>query len=470
MQTKILRASKHRLPAGSLRSLAAPRQYRFRRKGISALWAIMTIPISLVVLGGVIHIGNLWLARVELENALEAAALAAVKEWGDAGGGATQGPREVGVAYASANTVRRAPVEISTNLDPDPAEENPNENLTCRVGKGDPANGIPPTGNLIFGAITDEDPQNPVTFNAGIAGGCLPAKVFIDITKPDAGSPGANASTNERMFGIFYEEGPPNVSIRSISFTMPVFNVQVKQQPYFDRSKAILVSDSLAVMADELNRFNPEDPPKDVRGLDPDPVSGADDWICPAPPPPVQNPDGDICFTVSDQVACNNCGDDRFRTLTINFKDGAFSPPSDPNDPDTVEFVRFGASVNQLNPPALPPGTKNDGEAFHKAPVRIFVTFYDSSTNDTKTFSAIFVDDDDPDNGRAIVTVGGGSEGALAVRAQAIVNVPVLFGKLFGYAGRKACLSACTTAMYDCETRRPRLIRVDRFICPGPQP
>jgi hypothetical protein len=22
--------------------------------------------------------------------------------------------------------------------------------------------------------------------------------------------------------------------------------------------------------------------------------------------------------------------------------------------------------------------------------------------------------------------------------------------------------------MYDCETRRPRLIRVDKFICPGP--
>ena len=50
----------------------------------------------LVLLSVLLGIASLWLARVELETALEAAALAAVKEWGDQGGGETFVPRQVG--------------------------------------------------------------------------------------------------------------------------------------------------------------------------------------------------------------------------------------------------------------------------------------------------------------------------------------------------------------------------------------
>ena len=435
-----------------------PRRRKGRtRRGISALWFVLSVPIFLILLAVVLNIANLWLARVELENAMEAAALAAVKEWGDAGGGSTVTPREVGQTYARANLIRCRQVDVTTNLDPSPAVNNPNANLTCCVGK------CPPEGNLIFGAITEDDPNFPVTFNAGVAGGCIPATVFIEIYKPEAGA-GDPTEANARTLGIFFDEGPASFSIRSVSFTLPAL-VPLVQRPYFDGSKDVLVSIDAGVTANEQNRFNP-DPPRDVRGIDPDPIStGPNSWICTSPPPPVTNPNGDICFGLSDEITCGPCSD-RYRTLTINFKDGAFTST---NDPNTTDFVRFGASINQMNPPALPPGTKNDGEAWHIGPVSVTVTFYDSDSGTTRTVSGVFVDDGDPNNGRAIATLGGaGGEGRPAVVAQAVVPVPNLLSNLFCIGCGPHWVSAKVIAEYDCETGDTRLVRVDRLICPGP--
>ncbi|MCL6507990.1 MAG: hypothetical protein K6T59_13295 [Bryobacteraceae bacterium] len=50
---------------------------------------LIWLPCLLALFVGLVGVANLWLARVELENALEAAALAAVKQWGEAGGGDT---------------------------------------------------------------------------------------------------------------------------------------------------------------------------------------------------------------------------------------------------------------------------------------------------------------------------------------------------------------------------------------------
>jgi hypothetical protein len=124
------------------------------RRGVVALWTLLMLPVLLVMFVVVVEAVHLWLARVELENALEAAALAAVKDWAESGGTAasnwTSGARTVGKEYAAANTINKTSVEIDTNLDPsvDPAnpnEANPNENETC-------------DGHLIFGAITGDDP------------------------------------------------------------------------------------------------------------------------------------------------------------------------------------------------------------------------------------------------------------------------------------------------------------------------
>jgi Flp pilus assembly protein TadG len=406
--------------------MRSKRSSRLRRRGISTIWLMATLPIMLIMLGIVVNVANLWLARIELENALEAAALAAVKEWGDASGGVTDGPRDVGVAYAAANNVRCVPLTISTNLDASPSANNPNANLVCNPVRCDRQSGTPPGGNLIFGAITDDDPANPITFNAGISGGCIPATVFIEITKTSNG-----ADTEERMFGVFFNEGPDYLSIQSVSFTIPVLTKpnQPSQQPFFDGGSASAKQPTVSTQDG------------DIQGL----------------------LTTDVSFSFSDEV---DFGEFRYRTFTTSFTNEVFNPPIDPNPGD---FVRFGASINQMNPPVIRPPAQNDGESFHLAPVRVTVVFYDSSDGSTRAASGVFIDDEDPSNGRAIMTLGGGSgDAALAVRAQAIVSIQSIWSRLLLLCSRPLCVSACATAAYDCSTGRVELIRVDRFICPGP--
>src|SRR5262245_34502687 len=91
---------------------------RRNRRGSATLWLIIWLPCLLALFVTLVGVANLWLARVELENALESAALAAVKQWGDASGGNTLIPRQIGQAYAAANCVRKAPVVIGLNYDP----------------------------------------------------------------------------------------------------------------------------------------------------------------------------------------------------------------------------------------------------------------------------------------------------------------------------------------------------------------
>ena len=146
----------------SRRGLRSDRRSRVlnSRAGLATLWLVLMLPLVLLLLGFVIEIGNLWLARAELENALESAALAAVKEWGDAGGvGGTLVPRQVGQTFAAASTVRGNSVVIGLNRTAATAA-NPNENL----------DGTFPTAQQIFGAITSSSPT--VVFKAGVAPAC----------------------------------------------------------------------------------------------------------------------------------------------------------------------------------------------------------------------------------------------------------------------------------------------------------
>lgn len=52
-------------------------------RGVATLWVILSLPVALCLLAAIVEGGSLLLARLQLINALEAAALAAVDEWGD---------------------------------------------------------------------------------------------------------------------------------------------------------------------------------------------------------------------------------------------------------------------------------------------------------------------------------------------------------------------------------------------------
>jgi hypothetical protein len=62
-----------------------PRCRPARRRGLATMWLIMFGPVFLVMLYFVVEIGHLYLAKTELNNALEAAALAGAQRWSQAG-------------------------------------------------------------------------------------------------------------------------------------------------------------------------------------------------------------------------------------------------------------------------------------------------------------------------------------------------------------------------------------------------
>jgi Flp pilus assembly protein TadG len=85
-----------------------------RRRAIVTLWTLLCVPILVLVLVGVAEVNRLGQARVQLENALESAALAAVQEWGERGGGAktVAAAQAQGRAYALANLVQGIPLDL----------------------------------------------------------------------------------------------------------------------------------------------------------------------------------------------------------------------------------------------------------------------------------------------------------------------------------------------------------------------
>lgn len=87
-----------------------------RRRGGATLWIILLLPILLILLGIIVEIGNLWLARQQLENSLEAASSAAVFRWFNDGGGDTNGARDEGSDFASSNWIaKNQPVSVDLN-------------------------------------------------------------------------------------------------------------------------------------------------------------------------------------------------------------------------------------------------------------------------------------------------------------------------------------------------------------------
>ena len=54
-----------------------------QRRGVITVKMIVALPSLVIMVGIVLEIGSIWLARIELENALESAAIAGVKVWSE---------------------------------------------------------------------------------------------------------------------------------------------------------------------------------------------------------------------------------------------------------------------------------------------------------------------------------------------------------------------------------------------------
>ncbi len=438
------------------------------RRGSATIWLIVVLPVLLVLFCFVINIAQQWLARVELENALETAALAAVKEWGDANGGDTLIPREVGIEYANLNRMRGFRVQIADNYDP--VTGGVNQNKLCDVVKGPP-----PDGNLIFGSVEDGEPGDPVIFNAGIRPSCAAGNVIFDVT-----SNGELNSDSHNDWGIAFHP-TPNMPA-GLRITSILIDLQVNNDENLTFEEDFTISENKPATWLVHDNDNPRYEQPDLYGF-----TDYEGQITAAYPTPWQllltfsaDPvDGDLGFEPCDRFRFGNSVD--FDSLnpgnlrdadgsgpvatqvTITFSDGSvvtgvYVDTTDPKNcsggPNQCgDFPCDTAQPSLLDPPC-PTGLDTQ-------PVKKYV--HPTQVDDIPCPAA----QAPGNNGQSLAFIGGPGRRHFAVRAQATVNVSPLCRCLCAF-NDDYCVSTKTIAIYDCVTRRPRLIRVDEFICPGP--
>jgi Putative Flp pilus-assembly TadE/G-like len=417
------------------------------RRGSATLWMVLWLPCLLALFCVLVGVANLWLARIELENSLESAALAAVKAWGEAGGGDTLAPRNVGVAYAHANSVRRDAVAINTNYD---FAGVGNRNEECAVGMA------PPSGNLIFGAINDSNPDN-VIFDAGMIPGCGLGTVLFD-----ASGNGSGNLVADNGWGISFYNTPSTPA--ALRITQIVIDLRANGGAGSFTGSAD-ITDNLPQPAVRDNNGNSQpdlvgftDPPAQIAFSYPSAGRLQIDFL------PDLDPNGgtDDGFAPGDRF--------RFGQDVIDVSSG-----NSTNDGDGIGSD--GASVTvffSLGGVPLPPlsgvvGTFVDHTDTNNPPMTAIV----SPITNTLIVNPALVPDLPPppanaanNNGQSYVLLSSLGNGKFGVRAQASVPVQPLGFKPFLGNITQYCIQAKATAVYDCATQRVKLIRIDKFICP----
>ncbi len=426
---------------------------RSRRRGISALWLLLFLPLLVIALCLVVEIGNLWIARIELESAAESAALAAVKEWGDANGGDTLQARTVGQDFAAANSVRRMSVALDDNYDN--TNTNPNDNEEC---SDDP--NTPPVADLVFGAIDLTDTNN-VIFDATEEPACGGGAVMFDAT-------GQGNLSAENAWGIaFRATNDANINA-NLTITQIVIDVDPGNtgDARFEPGSTVLSTNMNPAVHDNSGGSQPDN--VGLGGSPPTQVTLA-----------IGGPNND--------------------TLTITFAAGSFNPG---------DRFRFGADVRkrQGNGPNFSQASGDDiGQlsatvtvyfALSGTPIMPASTgsFFDNSTNPIDSSNQCFnpgLNVPDPigqnhlvvhrrevldlpcpataaanNNGQSFGDIEGSGSGIFGVRAQHTKTVPTVCQNLLGVPIGPFAVSAKATAMYDCADREPKLVRIDTFICP----
>lgn len=400
--------------------------HRYQRRGVSTLWLILTLPVFLTLLIFTVDIANLWLARVELENGLEAAALAAVREWGEAGGGSTEMPREVGVAYAQANAIRGWPIVIGTNYHP----TNPNGNEACCHTAG-----TAPTGNLVFGSIREI--AGKLTFQAAEEPACGIGTVLFDVTGNDLGDASAWGVSFVRT-----DETPENITIQSITFDLS------------DDPDGRFIGDA------------------HVSGREPGESA-----------PPIMDCQADTEGLAIGQIHFERLNQDAsgYRTLKVTFETGIFEPG---------DRFRFGVVTSNVGGPQGNLKDDGDGVGtapVHVAvifavggvvqqPVLTSVVNTDNrgwlecvDTGELKDLPSPPTSGNNND-GQSYVVLRGRGQNDFAVRAQATVAVDSLARRLLGNCIGPYSVTAKATARYNCSEDRAWLVRVDDFVCSGTTP
>ncbi len=497
------------------------------RAGIITFWAIISIPIFLCVLCVVLEIGNLWLARIQLKNALESAALAGVKHWGDKGGGDTQASRVVGNAFASSLLINGVPVNLSS-IDPTlnykGFNSSTNQNTSC-------------TGLFVFGSITDDSPA--YVFDPCDPGGCGISifDVVFDVSQSGnlGGTPGGNPNQGgNNQWGISLAptlQTPVGAYVSRVVIRLPdtfsggnpVFDF-VSDSPDFSVSivdndvKNKVTCSSTDLTCGVGGSFG--DSQADIYGVDVDPsffkfLSTTDygpigmtgrlectatgtviapgnqigkvlliefDDPCVAPGCQSFGAGDRIRFgsLVTDNGSSNYDGDDigmMEAEVTLCFNDGSFTTGK---FKDTVDSLPGQTKCSDVTFPSWGQ-CYPEGEAVPVGNIDFVTGGGFSLGRRGMTFPTIAHDQPTPPNngggsgnGQSVVDFsnsnGSGAGLGFAVRAQASYDVPSICKNVFGLPVGPFCVTAKADALYECSMDSLRIYHLDdaNYLCTNP--
>lgn len=409
------------------------------RRGVATVWIIASVPALACLLCLVLEVANLWMARVELRNALDAAALSAVKTWGE--GGSTISARMDGQTAAALNTVTGSPVALGLN-----------------TGGGTNGNG-PSTGDILLGTITGT--PGALTFNCNGTPSCVTGTVNITIAvetdssgdtfaDPDAGNntPTSGSGDAESTFRLesFTQTLGVGAVLQSIEFDLAPMMIT----PTTGGGAGIPVSDDgffdlRAIGNNDNNRSigNPSTKPTLI-GLN---ASG----VVPT-----------FAFSGGNNV-------DQFTSALVSFGAGI-----SPGAPATNQFF-FGTDTDRVggNTGGVGGVTAQDfgGEfgtdggggggtdPFTSTGATVRVTV--SGQTFTGTLTRI------NDNRSELVIVGNLTGGdAFGVRTSSTTQVNSICDSVFGTSVGPFNVTSISYARYLCTNGPPELVRIQTFTCP----
>lgn len=411
------------------------------RHGIATIWVLVSLPAILTLLVMIVDAGNLWVARTELKNALDAGALSAAKTWGE-GGSTLQSRLDAQDAF-NTNTILGTQYSLST------AEGG------CANGNSSPS----ATSEILLGTITDG--AGGFTFNCDTTLSCIsgPFSVTFAVdTSPVCPSDALVGDTFTRpsSFRIESFSGPVGSTLNSVTIDLSAMRIRT-------------VLDTV-VPDDGIFDFRPPPPSTDLlTGFFPPTVYyfGA---------PPVTN----------GSTTLSDCGISPFTTGLTSANHNAISSATPTSltwsfggfDPGNV-FV-FGADtdcVGLQGPDGLGPcngtaavdlgGDFGTDTGFlvanPKTETGAKVTVNVSGTTVSGTLVFVNVQ-------RSEVTISGVLTGgdAFGVRTRKTISVPSVASSFLGFSVNPYQVTSQSYAGYTCPGGPPRLFHINTHTCSCP--
>lgn len=422
-----------------LRILSSQARRASVRRGIATIWVLAALPVVLTLLVMLIDAGNLWVARAELKNALDSAALSGVKSWGE--GGSTLQSRLDAYDAFNTNTILGTQYTLTTTEG------------ACTNGNLSPS----ATAEILLGTATDG--VGGFTFDCGGTPGCVVGAFSVTIavdTSPVCPTDPATADTFTRFSSFRIESftGPIGSTLNSL--TLNVGAMQIRR------------ADNTVVADEGSFDFQPPPPAADNgSGFFPPTV-----YYFGAPP------------ATNGTTTLSSCGLFPFTTGLSTANHGAISGTTPTTltwsfagfDP-TETFV-FGADTDCVGPQ----GANGDGPcngaavqdfggdfgtdpgaALPKTETGATVTVNVSGTSVSGTLTRVSAD-------RSEVTLVGvlGGGNAFGIRTRKTVSIPSIANAFLGLSVTPYQVTCQSYARYACSGGTPQLIHVNTYTCACP--